>query len=359
MKGKRLAWIFFYCTGVFFAFVLLPFVCHADTAEVLPKRVFNIGTTYYHYFDIKKRYNEHGKVEDLATDFNAELNGNVFPGLSALDPLVGGTASIGRSVVDFKLIYHWWEFWLAYGITDNFTIGILLPFNDTKNQVRANLDSSTANVGKNPFINSLAPLFVPGTARLTTEDVQNLIGPGLDINGDGTIDIPGYGYKRVKSWNDSGIGDVELQGKYQFFNKHSLRSAVAAGVRFPTGEIDDPDNLVDVPMGDGQWDIFTRLYVDYIGIKNLCLNATVRYDIQLSDHKKLRVPESVNRPITPNKERVDRNLGDILELQAMGNYNFTSFLSGGLKYRYTRKFKDKVDGDMGFAYSSLEEEANS
>jgi hypothetical protein len=78
----------------------------------------------------------------------------------------------------------------------------------------------------------------------------------------------------------------------------------------------------------------------------------------LPDKEKKRVPSSVDLPITLNKEKIDRNLGDIIELEAMGNYNFTSYLSGGLKYRFTKKFKDKVDGDMGFAYSSLEDETN-
>jgi hypothetical protein len=356
MKTNVIVKSILYVTAVFL--IAIPLVCHADTAEVLPKRVFNLGTSYYHYFSIDKRYNQDGKPEDLATDFNKNLDSRVFPELSALNPLVGGTASLGRSVVDFTLIYRWWEFWLAYGITDNLSVGVLMPFYYSKTDVNAFLDSSTANVGKNPFINSLAPLFVPGTVRLTTEDIQDLLGRGLDINGDGKIDIPGYGYKRVKTWSGAGIGDIELFGKYQFYKNASWRLAFAGGVRLPTGEADDPDNLVDVQFGDGQTDILLRFHTDYIGIKNFCLNGTVRYDIQLPDKETKRVPSSVDRPITINKEKVDRNLGDIIELEFMGNYAFTQWFSGGLKYRFTKKFKDRVDGSKGFAYSSLEDETN-
>jgi len=338
--------------------IAIPLVCHAETAEVLPKRVFNLGTTYYHYFDIHKRYNQDGKPEDLATDFNTDLTSKVFTALSALDPFVGGRANLGRSVVDFTLIYRWWEFLLAYGITDNLSVGASIPLYYSKTDVNAFLDSSTANVGKNPFINSLAPLSVPGTVRLTTEDIQNLLGKGLDINGDGIIDIQGYGYKRVKTWSGTGIGDIELLGKYQFYKNINWRLAFAGGVRLPTGDVDDPDNLVDVPFGDGQTDIILRLHGDYIGIKNLCLNGTIRYDIQLPDKEKKRVPDRVDLPITTNKEKVDRNLGDIFELEFMGNYAFTQWFSGGLKYRFTKKFKDHVHGERNFAYSSLEDETN-
>jgi hypothetical protein len=356
MKTNLIVKSILYVTAVLF--ISTPLVCHADNAEVLPKKVFNLGTTYYHYFDIHKRYNQDGKPEDLAHDFNTNLDSRVFPALSALNPLVGGTASLGRSIVDFTLIYRWWEFWLAYGITDNLSVGVLMPVYNSKTDVNAFLDPSTANVGKNPFINSLAPLFAQGTAPLTTEDVQNLLGRGLDINGDGRLDIPGYGYKRVKTWSGTGIGDIELLGKYQFYRNVNWRLAFTGGVRLPTGDVDDPDNLVDVQFGDGQTDILLRFHADYLGIKNFCLNGTVRYDIQLPDKETKRVPSGVDLPITMNKEKVDRNLGDILELELMGNYSFTQCFSGGLKYRFTKKFKDQVDGSKGFAYSSLEDETN-
>jgi hypothetical protein len=224
-----------------------------------------------------------------------------------------------------------------------------MPYNYTKNKVNAFLSTTNANVGKNPFINSLAPLYAPGTVPLTTKDVQSLLGRGLDINGDGKIDIPGYGYKPVKTWSGQDIGDVEILGKYQFFKNKNWRLAAGAGVRLPTGVTDDPDSLVDIPTGDGQTDILLRFYADFIGIKNLCINGTFRYDIQLPDTQMTRVPDSVDQPLTTNREKVSRNLGDIYEFEFMGNYAFTSYLSGGLKYRYTYKSKDHVDGDLGFA----------
>ena len=43
----------------------------------------------------------------------------------------------------------------------------------------------------------------------------------------------------------------------------------------------------------------------------------------------------------------------------MGNYSFTPQVSTGIKYHYTKKFKDSVNGDKGLAYSSLEDETDS
>lgn len=341
--------------------LFIPSVCHADSAEVLPKGVYSFDTTYYHYFDITKRYNPDGDVEDIAVDYNTELNSSVFPALAALDPFVG-TASIGRSVVDFKLLYRWFEFSLSRGLTDRLSIGVLVPFNYSKNEVNARLDAATANVGKNAAFACgapLCPLIIPGTVPLTTEDVQNLLGNGLDVNGDGATDIDGFGFKQVETWSETGIGDIELLTKYRFLNSEKWRLAITGGLRLPTGEVDDPDNLVDVPFGDGQTDLLFRFHTDYKGVEKLLLNTTLRYDLQLPDKEEKRVPDDVNLPLTDNKEKVDRNLGDVIDLELMGNYSFTQQFSGGVKYRFTKKFKDDVTGNQGFAYSSLEDETDS
>jgi len=353
---------------------LIPVICHAESAEVLPKGVFSFVSNYYHYFNIKERYDPDGDPEDLAVDFSGNLNSDVFPDLSMLDPFVAGKASIGSSVVSFTRFYRWFEFKFQYGLTDRLSLGVLLPFNRTKQEVKARLDKSTANVGKNPLFGQgvlPAPLDVPlipidttGTPwagitsgiPLTEEDVQDLLGGGIDVNKDGRVDIPGFGFKRFETWSDKIIGDIEIGAKYKFYNRGDWRFAFASGVRLPTGKVDDPDNLIDLASGDGQTDILFRLYADYVGIKNLLLNGTIYYDLQLPDKQKLRVPEDVNQPITTNKEKVSRNLGDVIEFEVMANYSFTPEVSGGVIYRYSTKFKDHVTGDRGFAYSSLEDE---
>jgi hypothetical protein len=337
----------------------LPSLSSGENAEVLPGGIFSLSGTYYHHFDIRKKYDKDGDAVPIAQDFNRDLDSTVFPGLAPLDPLVGGTANIGRSVAEFTLLYEWFDFTLAYGITDRLLVGMNVPYRHSKNDVKAHMDSSDANVGKNAALNTLAPLYVPGTVPLSTKDVQNIMGPGLDINGDGTIEIPGYGYKRVKTWTGDAIGDTQVLAKYSFVSNERWRLAAAGGLRLPTGEQDDPDSFVDVPSGDGQTDILVRAYIDFLGIRNICLNGVARFDVQLPDEKRVRVPPSVHMPITRYKEEVSRNLGDVLELEIAGTYSFTSALSAGLRYRFTRKFKDSVNGTQSHAfYRSLENETD-
>ncbi len=339
------------------SFLLLS-VSYADNAEVLPKGVSRIGLDSKFYFPVDERYDPDGDTEDVAADFNTTLDSSVFPALSALDPFVPGLASIGSSVVSFEYDFNLFEFSYQYGLTDRLTVGVIIPYWKVKNNVDARLDTSTANVGKNAALNTLLPLGTPGTVPLTTEDVQNLLGAGLDINGDGAIDIQGFGYERVESWSDDGLSDIEIGARYQYLKTEDWRLAFTGGVRLPTGDTEDPDNLVDYGFGSGAYALLFRFNNDYTGIKNLVLNATFRYDLILPDEEEKRVTDEVNQVITTNKEKVDRDLGDVIELEASGTYQFSEGFGFSLLYQYGHAFEDEISGDKGFNYESLEDETD-
>src|SRR5262249_46674393 len=201
--------------------------------EVLPKGVFKIDVESKFYLPTTKRFNPAGDLEDIAIDFNTSLDSSVFPGLRQLESALGlpaGFAKIGDSVVSFKLEFIDLLMSLQYGVTDRFTVGILVPYFWQKSIVSARLDTSRATVGKNAALNTLAPLRIPGTQPLTTEDVQALLGKGLDINGNGTIDIPGFGFKRFETWSDDGFGDLDAGFRYQYLKTTNWRLALTSGV---------------------------------------------------------------------------------------------------------------------------------
>jgi hypothetical protein len=333
----------------------------ADSATVLPKGRSSVSVEGKYYFEFEKKFDSHGNTVDIAEDYNSNLNSTVFPGLQQLETFFGlppGSASIGTSDIAYKFGGSEVISLLSYGVTDRLTIGVRIPYYWRKNDVSAALDTSQATVGKNPALNILAPLFVPGTVPLTTQDAQNLIGRGLDINGDGQIDISGFGYKPIKSWSGNGIADIEVGGKYQYLKTDKWRLAFTGAVRLPTGEIDDPDNLADIGMGDGAYALLFQSQNDFVGISHLLLNATFRYDLYLPNSVRLRVPDSVHQPLTLNEEYVDRKIGDKFEIEISGTYDFFDAFSFSLLYKYGYKFKNQVSGNKGFNYESLEDETN-
>jgi hypothetical protein len=333
----------------------------AGDAEVVPKGVFKIDVESTWYFPTTKRFNPDGDLEDVAIDYNTSLDSNVFPGLRQLESAFGlppGFAKIGDSIVALKLEFIDLFMSLQYGVTDRLTVGVLVPYYWQTNRVSARVDTTHATVGKNAALTTLAPLHIPGTQPLTTEDVQALLGKGLDINGDGIIDIPGFSFKRFETWSDEGIGDLEAGFRYQYLKTKNWRLAFTSGVRFPTGQVDDPDNLVDGAFGLGAYALLFRTNTDFTGITNVVLHTTLSYDLYLPDRQTRRVPDKVNQPVTINREEVKRDLGDIFKVEVSGQYTILRGLSISGLYEFGAKWKDQVSGKKGFTYASLEEETN-
>lgn len=343
-------------------------VAGADDADVLPQGRFRLFSEGRFYLPIDSRYGPDGNIEDLAKDYNRALDSRVFRLLAPLDPFVGGRASLGDARVSLEIDLIEVDLALQYGITPRLTVGVLIPYVRARTNAKARLDSgpgSSANVGRNPrFGQPGQPPVIPlaaGGVPFTTEDVQNLLGRGLP-------GIPGFGFERFESRTDEGLGDLEAGFRYQYLKTDDWRLAFTGGARFPTGQVDDPDNLIDYGLGTGAYALLFRLNNDYT-VSNLwrpagapgtpgelVLNGTFRYDLVLPDHVTKRVPDDVNNPITTNKEKVSRDIGDKFEFELSARYWLPrGFYLSGL-YRYGFKLEDDVSGKKGFRYRSLEEE---
>jgi hypothetical protein len=59
-----------------------------------------------------------------------------------------------------------------------------------------------------------------------------------------------------------------------------------------------------------------------------------------------------------NKENVDRDLGDVLEVSLSGTYDLTEALGVGISYEYGKKFKDDISGSQFESYAAMEDETN-
>ncbi len=169
----------------------------ADDAAVLPKGVSRVRIESNFYQTVDRRFDDNGNSEDVATDYNTNLDSSVFETLSAVEGffnLPEGSASLGDSVVDFEYDFQIYNFWFERGLTDKLSVGVKVPYWRVKNNVDASVDNTDATVGKNPLFTG-APC-APGTPvpdpalcltpvvplplgqPMTTEDVQDLLGKG-------------------------------------------------------------------------------------------------------------------------------------------------------------------------------------
>jgi hypothetical protein len=329
----------------------------ADDALVLPQGRWYVSAEARFSLPITRRFTPEGGTEDLATDFNRELNSTVFPDVRLVEAafrLPEGSATFGRSVVAFEQHIQIYTMRAAYGLTDRLSVGVRVPYWTQENQVQAALDSRTATVGFNPAVpGGIAPLGVPGTRPPTTEDIQAF--------------VERLGFRRVETWSDASFGDSFAGLKYQYFQSEHWRLAATGRVRFPTGRWDDPNNLVDFPTGFDAWGLALELHQDVVWQRpgltrqlgvlttgEFVLNTRFQYEALFPDTKPFRVCP-IHQPICPHFDpQVHRDLGDLVEAEIAGTVGLLPGLTLRPMYTYTHKFQDQFRGERGFDYGQLQ-----
>lgn len=343
--------------------VLLPVQgTWADDATVLPQGVARVFVDSRASLPITQRFTASGGTTDLAADFNRDLNRAVFADLGRLEQAFGlpaGSATFGRSVVEFTRYTQSITLQAAYGLTDRLSVGVRVPYFTQQVEVDAALDARTATVGINPAVpGGVAPLRVPGTRPPTTEDVQAA--------------LVRLGFARVEDWRDASFGDSFGGVKYQYYRSDHWRLAVTGSVRVPTGRWDDPNNLVDVSNGFDAWGLGIQFHQDWVwqppslarrlGIPTpgtFFLNTTVRYETILPDTKPFRVC-NIHQPVCPDFDpQVSRDVGDNIEAEIAGT---VGLVLPGLTltplYTYSYKFLDTFHGDLALDYRQLQGETD-
>ena len=361
--SKRHGWMYSVAIIALSAAITAPQTGLADDAEVLPKNVSRVYLDFYRYHPTTHRYNADGDREALAHPFtDAALDSSVLTSLAPLDAFVPGKATIGDVAVEYEYDIDVLDLGYSYGLTENLSIGFHLPYYWISNNVDTALDTSSANVGLNPVTGECCIPLAFGGVVMDTDDVQNLV-------------MDEYGFSEIDDWSRDGIGDTELGAKYRFYQQQDSAFALTGGLRIPTGYEDDADKLNDVAWSYGNYALLLRLHYDYL-LSNLwsksasslqtlpaggdlVANLTFRYDYMLPDSKTMRIGDTPDQVLTNNRERVDRELGDLYNLEAALKYYASDALAFGLVYTYGGKFKDDIDGDEGYNYSSLEKDTDS
>lgn len=296
-----------------------------------------------------KWYDENGDLVDLDRKYDGlDLGSNIFPSLS----LFGPGMSLGKMTIDSKVENLFAELLVGYGLTDNLTLGMQLPFGRSLTAV--DFSVSGGNIGFNPAFNPGVPIgaanfpFAPVGAGATepvgTEGLRKIL----------TDPAFGYGYKRIEDTTVSGLSDPTVGILWRFHKGKNDSAILGIGVRFGLAGEDDPDNLLDVPLGDGSTDLRARL--EYI--RNMGAGFDVRFlmedIIQTEDHVTVRVPAPGELLATSaSKERVTRDMGDYFEYDVELGKSLANWRLSGTWHRYD-KGSDRYRSGQGTDTSALE-----
>lgn len=294
------------------------------------------------------RYDNDGKRQDLDAAFNGvNLNASIFPALA----LLGSNASLGITQLDTKVKSQFSILTLGYGVTPDLTVGAIIPYSDATTHAKFSVNGG--NVGYNPGFNPGMPVnagnfpFAPagaGIPPMGTAGVQNIL----------TNPAFGYGYKRVQTTSSAGLGDPTLGFLWRFHKTPQESAILGLGVRFGIAKEDDPDNLLDVPPGDGSTDIRARLeYFRDLGA-GFDLHLLGDYNLQTADRVTMRVPaQGQLLALSSSKQKLHRDLGDFYETDVELGYRWSDWRFSATWHRY-EEGRDHYRSSLGTDTRSLE-----
>jgi hypothetical protein len=168
---------------------------------------------------------------------------------------------------------------------------------------------------------------------------------------------PAFGLRvePIATRTTTSFGDVEVGALLQLVNTvrrdtlqrygSGVRAAVGATFRLGTGRADNPDDFVDIPSGDGQHDVELRTQWDLRLGSRIGLGLGGRYTLQLPDRETVRITEP-DQPFAAywRRQEVDRDLGDVIDVQVTPRLALGNFFSLMAQYRARRKAEDSHTG---------------
>lgn len=328
-----------------------------DSASVMPKKVRSVRVLGF-TTEIDDKYNTAGGLSPLGSSFDQNVTWNKLmdaqPDGTEKEVLIGGLKDLGikfdenagttRGVVNTRLTVT--SPVIAYGVSEKLTLGVAAPV------YYSNINVDTGWSASEGFQKDLDRLNASGfknKVEAVKPKLQNVVSTKIAVNG----------YEPLQNESKTELGDVTIGAKYQFFKTDNFAAIVAPKLVLPTGRVADANKLVDVPSGDGQWDIGLGSTVEYIANGRLSMNSSVGYVHQLPTHKAKRIPVSSSENLTPDIDNdTFEKLGDVMSWTMGARYKIKEVWTLGTSYSLQYKQADIYSGSQfdGARYDYLEKD---
>ncbi len=185
--------------------------------------------------------------------------------------------------------------------------------------------------------------------RLTLRDAQRI----LSDSAFGIVAAP------LATTRRSHVGDIDIGGKFSVYDSFggstearmspkglNFRTAVGAVLRLPTGEIDSPDNFIDVGTGRGTAAFEGRWFGDILVGNRFWQSFIVRFNKPFEDDQEIRIIDLPNERLAAlyRKQMVHRALGSTFEFETTPRIILNDFFSLSGQYVYRHKAEDEYTG---------------
>ena len=185
--------------------------------------------------------------------------------------------------------------------------------------------------------------------RLTLIDAQRILTePAFGISGD-----------PLTSTGHSHFGDIDIGGKLLVYDSfggstearmspHGLnfRTAIGGMYRLPTGQIESPNNFVDIGTGRGAKAVEGRWFGDILLGSHFWQSFVVRFNKPFADDKEMRILDLPNEELAPvyRRQTVHRALGSAVEFETTPRIVINDFFAISGQYVYRHKAQDHYTG---------------
>ena len=197
-----------------------------------------------------------------------------------------------------------------------------------------------------PQITSAGPF--ASQNRLTVTDAQQILtGPAFGISADS-----------LATSNHSHFGDISVGAKLSLFDSfggsakarmspHGLnfRTAIGGAFQLPTGQVESPNNFIDIGTG-GTKAIEGRWFADLLIGSHFWESFVVRVSKPFADDQVMRIVDVPGAPFAPlyARQTVHRSPGRTMQFETSPRLVVNDFFSIGGQYIYRHKAQDQYSG---------------
>ncbi|MEP6549886.1 MAG: hypothetical protein ABJB95_01815 [Gemmatimonadales bacterium] len=186
-------------------------------------------------------------------------------------------------------------------------------------------------------------------SRLTLRDAQRIL----------TEPAFGIAASPLQSVGRSHVGDIDIGGKFSVYDSFggvtaarlspsglNFRSAVGVTLRLPTGQIESPNDFIDIGTGKKATTIEGRWFGDVLLGSRFWESFIVRFNKPFSDTQEMRIIDVPNEELAPvyRRQSVDRKLGTTFEFETSPRIVLNDFLAVSGWYMYRHKQHDEYTG---------------
>jgi hypothetical protein len=343
---------FFAANQVFAGGLAAPF--EVENASVLPPSIRNPRYKNVNTW-VESKFNADGKLESLGEKLNKaviwnniieaqsdDTKKNLLKGTLETKNL-GSNDSVGNITGAVNAYANVNVPVLAYGVNENWTLALAIPIYKIDLSVDSGFVLSENTQGVIDQVKAKDPVKALDMSRQLTHPL--------------TDKLQNMGYQPLQSEHYTAIGDMKLVSKYKIFDNSADVVTIKSELTLPTGKVSDVNKLVELPTGDGQFDVGAGAIWDHYFGSQFTGNIYGLANLQLPDHLKRRIPTTAEGGLTSDIEDVRRDSGDQLLLGTsiqFGSSKGGIYANLGYIYQYMQATQFKGSAFAKDRYAWLE-----